>query len=334
MMEYTIKDVAKKAGVSIATVSRVLNKKDLVKEETRQKVLAVIEELNYVTNFSAKALRKNRTDVIGVIVPEISNSFYGEIIQGIENKANEYDLRLIVCDGGGNLEKERDFVRFLYDQSIGGLIFILPFMPDDELVKIKKTGKPIMLFGRNLQQYNIPSITVDNKLGASKAVKHLLEHGYKRIAFIGGDEADHLCDRKERLTGYTEALRDYGHEIKPEYITGAPFETINTIFTRLMELSNPPDAVFCAYDELALGVLKTAQQLGIKIPGDLGLVGFDDLRICQFTSPTLTTVKQPTYIIGSLCCEKLIFSLNQRDEVQNVNLIIPPELIIRQSCGC
>ena len=331
---YTIKDVAKKAGVSIATVSRVLNKKDRVKEETRQKVLSVINELNYVTNFSAKALRRNCTDVIGVIVPEISNSFYGEIIKGIENKANEYDLRLIVCNGEGNLDKERDFAKFLYDQSIAGMIFIIPCMPDSELVEMKNNQKPIVLFGRNMQKYNIPSITVDNKLGAYKAVSHLCTHGYKKVAFISGEEAEHLYDRKERFEGYIEALRDCGHEVKPEYLVTAPAETINTVFAQLMAVTNPPDAVFCAYDELALGVIKTAQQMGINIPGDLGLVGFDDLRICQYTSPTLTTVKQPTYIIGSLCCEKLVYSIRQPQEGQNVNLLIPPDLIIRQSCGC
>lgn len=333
-MKYTIKDVAQKAGVSIATVSRVLNDKDRVKEETRQKVLSVIEELNYVSNFSAKALRKNQTDVIGAIVPEIANSFYGEIIQGIENKANEYDLRLIVCDGGGKLDKELDFVRFLYDQSISGMIFILPSMSDEELVKIKNNGKPVVLFGRNMQAYGIPSITVDNKRGAYKAVMHLAAHGYKKIAFIGGDEAAHLSDRKERFVGYKAALQECGYAIRPEYVTGAPTRAINTVFTRLMELPDPPDAVFCAYDELALGVLKTAQQLGIKIPGDVALVGFDDLRICQYTSPTLTTVKQPTYMIGNLCCEKLIYTLDQNNELPNVNLVIPPQLIIRESCGC
>ena len=333
-MNYTIKDVAKKAGVSIATVSRVINKKDRVKEETRQRVLSVIKELNYVTNFSAKALRKHRTNVIGVIVPEVSVSFYAEIIKGIENKANEYNLRLIVCDGEGNLNKEKDFVKFLYDQSIGGMIFILPSMPNDELVRIKNNRKPIVLFGRNMQKYNIPSITVDNKLGAYKAVKHLSSHGYKKIAFIGGDEAEHLYDRKERFKGYQEALRDCGHEIKSDYIISAPSETINNVFTRLMKLPNPPDAIFCAYDELALGVLKTAQNMRIEIPKDIGLVGFDDIRICEYTSPSLTTVKQPTVMIGSLCCEKLIYSLDQAQEIQNVNLVIPPELIIRQSCGC
>ena len=331
---YTIKDVAKKAGVSIATVSRVLNKKDRVKEETRQKVLSVINELNYVTNFSAKALRRNCTDVIGVIVPEISNSFYGEIIKGIENKANEYDLRLIVCNGEGNLDKERDFAKFLYDQSIAGMIFIIPCMSDSELVEMKNNQKPIVLFGRNMQKYNILSITVDNKLGAYKAVSHLCAHGYKKVAFISGEEAEHLYDRKERFEGYIEALRDCGHEVKPEYLVTAPAETINTVFAQLMAVTNPPDAVFCAYDELALGVIKTAQQMGINIPGDIGLVGFDDLRICQYTSPTLTTVKQPTYIIGSLCCEKLVYSIRQPQEGQNVNLLIPPDLIIRQSCGC
>ena len=336
-MNYTIHDVAKKAGVSIATVSRVLNGKDRVKEETRKKIISVIEELNYVTNFSATTLRKNRTNVIGVIVPELTATFYAEVIKGIENKANESGVRMVVCDAGNNLEKERDSVRFLYDRSVDGMIFIMPKMTDEELIRIKCDRRPIVLFGRNMQQHNIPTITVDNRFGVYAAIRHFYSHGFMKIAYIGGIEENHLPDRRERLEGYKQAIIDCEWELRPEYIENGLYyeEAAGSAFARLMKLPVPPDAVFCGNDEMALGVLKAARKMGFKIPEQIGLIGFDNIRICQYTSPTLTTVSQPAYNIGVLCCEKLIHSINNLDtEVVYSNLLIQPELVVRESCGC
>jgi LacI family transcriptional regulator len=336
-MALTIKDVAKKAGVSIATVSRVLNNKDRVKDETRDKILAVVEEMNYVTNFSAKTLRQNKSNVIGVIVQGVSIPFYAEIVKGIENKANEYDLRLIVCDSENSINKEKDFVKFLYDRSVDGMILIIPQMSDADMYKIHKDKYPIVVFGSNMQEYNIPSITVDNKLGAFLAVRHLYSHGFNQIAFIGSIEEEQNLDRRERLEGYKNALKECQLELRPEYVENGLYyeETASGAFIRLMKLPNPPDGIFCGNDEMALGVLKTAKKMGIKIPEQIGLVGFDNIRICQYTNPALTTVNQPTYNIGILCCEKLIYCLNNKGkDIKYTNLILQPELIIRESCGC
>src|SRR5690554_373995 len=159
-MNYTIRDVAKKANVSIATVSRVLNEKDRVKKETREKVLAAAKELNYVTNFAAKTLRQNRTNMIGVIVPNVATSFYGEIVKGIEKKALEFDLRVILCDSEYQEDREKDFIKFLYNHSVDGMIFILPRIANEEFVKIREKRNNLVVFGRNMEQYNISSITV------------------------------------------------------------------------------------------------------------------------------------------------------------------------------
>lgn len=335
-MAYTIKDVAREAGVSIATVSRVLNNKEWVKDETRDKILAVVEKMNYVTNFSAKNLRNNKSNSIGVIVPEVSVPFYAQIIKGIENKANEMNLRLIVCDADNNLDKELDFARFLYDSSIDGLILIIPLMSNEEIVKMKHDKRPVVVFGRNMEEYNIPSITVDNTLGVYHAVKHLHSHGFTKIAFIGGNETEKL-DRWERIQGYKQALKECDLEFRPDYLENGLYqeEAASSAFIRLMKLSDPPNAIFCGNDEMALGVLKAARKLGIKIPEQVGLIGFDNIPVCQYTSPTLTTINQPTYTIGNLCCKKLIYSLNNRDEdTHYTNLVIRPDLVIRESCGC
>lgn len=333
-MNYTIRDVAKKANVSIATVSRVLNEKDRVKKETREKVLAAAKELNYVTNFAAKTLRQNRTNMIGVIVPNVATSFYGEIVKGIEKKALEFDLRVILCDSEYQEDREKDFIKFLYNHSVDGMIFILPRIANEEFVKIREKRNNLVVFGRNMEQYNISSITVDNILGAQIAVRHLFSRGYRKIAFLSGISETYFCDRLERMEGFKQAIAECGLELRPEYIEKVDEERVNKAFLRLMNLPEPPDAIFCGYDELALEVLKSAQKEGITIPDQVALMGFDDIRVCQYTSPRLTTVKQPTYTIGRLCCEKLLTILNGKEEEanRNKNLLLRPELVIRDSC--
>lgn len=210
-------------------------------------------------------------------------------------------------------------------------------MSNEDLFKIYQDKWPIVVFGNNLQEYNIPSITVDNRLGAYSATRHLYSHGFNRIAFIGGDQIEHNSDRRERFEGYQQAIKECQLELKPEYIENGLYyeEGGSSAFIRLMKLSGPPDAIFCGNDGMALGVLKTAKKIGIKIPDQLGLIGFDNIQICQYTSPTITTVSQPTHNIGVLCCEKLIYSLNNKGkDIKYTNLVLQPELVIRESCGC
>jgi LacI family transcriptional regulator len=336
-MVATIKDIANRAGVSIATVSRVLNKKDRVKDETREKILKVIDSIGYTPNSAAKRLRENSITTVAVVVPDISASFYAEIIKGVENKANEMNCRLIVCDAQNNQEKEREYIKFLYDGSADGMIFVVPQLPDAELQKIEADGLSIVIFGKDMTACNINSISVDNFTGAYQATRHLYSHGYQRIAYIGGIVASNDYDHQARLAGYRKVLQEFNLEENPEYIENGNYceEGGSSAFMRLMKLSPGPDAIFCANDEMALGVMKVAKKNGIKIPQDIGLIGFDNIRISQYTSPTLTTVNQPTYTIGILLSERLIFKLNNKESnIQNSNLVLKPELIIRESCGC
>jgi LacI family transcriptional regulator len=336
-LKYTIRDVAQRAGVSIATVSRVLNNKDRVNDDTRKNILKVIKEMNYTVNAQARRLRDPRTNVIGAIAPDISVSFYSEIIKGIENKADDLGYRLIVCDEQNKIEKERDYVKILHDGSVDGLIFVMSQLPAAEIAKTYNKNLPKVVFGINMEQYNIPSITVDNKSGAYNAVKHLYSHGFTKIAYIGGIEAFNDYDHRARLAGYKKALQECRLDFEETYIESGQYseEGGSSSFMRLMQLAEPPDAIFCANDEMALGVLKTAKKMGIKIPQQIGLIGFDDIRICQYTSPALTSVRQPSYNIGILLCEKLIQIIEtEENKTRHNNLVLKPELIIRESCGC
>lgn len=335
-MPITIADVAKKAGVSTATVSRVLNNKDRVKDETRQKILDIVKELGYFPNSSAKRLRDNIANTIGVIVPDISTSFYSEIVKGIENKANEMGCNLIVCDAQNRKEKERGYLKLMYNGSVDGMIFVIPQLNKDELKQIQDNYS-FTVFGVNTEDCNIPSITVDNIDGAYQAVAHLCAHGYTRIAYIGGIEAENDYDHLARLEGYKRALYDSNLDFIPEYIENGRYteEGGSSAFLRLMKLNNPPEAVFCANDEMALGVLKIARKTNIKIPEQVGLIGFDNIRICQYTNPPLTTVSQPAYNIGVLLCERLLQKIyNKELNYKYTNLVLKTELVIRESCGC
>ncbi len=336
-MPPTIKDIAKQSGVSISTVSRVFNNQDLVKNETKQKVLEVIEALGYTPNFVAKRLRSCKISTIGIVVPDISAAFYAEIIKGVENKANDIDCGLIVCDAHNSRDKEKEYVRYLYDGRVDGMIFVVPQLRDDDLRKIAADGLAIAVFGKDMSGFNIQSISVDNYSGAYQAVKHLYFHGHKRIAYIGGIEAENDYDHRARLAGYRQALIDNGLGVNDAYIENGAYceEGGGSAFLRLIKLNEPPDAIFCANDEMALGVIRMARKNHIEIPEQLGLIGFDNIRVGQYISPSLTTVNQPTYTIGVLLGERLIFQMTNKEYGQKtLNLILKPELVIRESCGC
>jgi DNA-binding LacI/PurR family transcriptional regulator len=339
-MEYTIKDVAKKAGVSTATVSRVLNNEKKVKEKTREKILKTVREMDFVLNQSAKRLRSKKTRTIGVIVSNILSAFDAEIIKGIEAKAAALNYKILICDCNNTENRKRDeqerlFLKLFNEGSVDGMIMVHPHIEAKDYKYLIEKNFKISVLGRDLDEYNIPSITVDNVAGAYDAVKHLCLHGYKKIAFIYG--VQWIDEKLKRINGYKKALEEFSLEIKDEYIVHGMFteEGGSLAFEKLLNLPEPPDAIFTSNDEMALGVLKTARKMNIKIPEDIALMGYDDTRLCELTTPLLSSVRQPKHQIGTLLAEKLIDSIENKDnELKSLNMILKPELIIRESCGC
>jgi len=335
---FTIKDIAKKAGVSTATVSRVLNKQGNVSDKISKIIFKIVDETGFVLNQAAKGLRSNRTGTIGIIVSDLLNSYDVEILKGIESVAHAADYRTIICDCDNVINQRRDirekeYLKILYKGSVDGIILVHTHLSPDDFIELKKHNYNFSVLGVNLEQFNIPSIVVDKVQGAYIGVRHLFEHGYSRIACIYGREQ--IDNDLWRINGYYKALKEFGEEIDEHYMECGYFtiEKGAAAFERLMRLPTPPRAVFCGNDEMAIGALKAARNMSIKIPDDVAIIGYDDIHLCDYTSPTLTSVRQPKHEMGVMLCERLIQSIEKNiDHFPAVH--IKPQLIIRESCGC
>jgi LacI family transcriptional regulator len=340
-MSTTIRDVAKKAGVSIATVSRVLNDHINVQAKTREKIQAVIKELDFTINQPAKRLKEKKTQTIGIIASNLLSSFNVEIIQSIEANAFKSNYKTIICDCN-NLknekrdEQERRYIRFLSDGSVDGIILINTHLSIQDFNTFKEKEIALCVFGANLESVNYPSVIIDALKGAYEGVKHLCGHGYKRIGYIYGQQ--HSLFKATRDSGYIKALKDFGIENSEELWAAGDFsrESGELAFNALMALKNKPDAIFCANDEMALGAMIAARKADISIPADVALMGYDDIRSCELTNPQLSSIRQPKTEIGKLMFDKLVEYLAKKNEKKASFkcTILEPRLIVRESCGC
>jgi LacI family transcriptional regulator len=330
-MEVKIKDVAAKAGVSSATVSRVVNNRGNVTPETREKVLRVIREMGYLPNAVAKSLRSQKTMALGVIVPEINHSYYAEIIKGIENKAYKNQYKVIICDTGNNREKELEFIGLLMNKTVDGMILVTPTLSDEEIIRFADNGYSIALVGRYIEHQDISCIFTDNVKFSKEVVCHLVEQGHRDIAFLSG-YADAI-DSYERLDGYLKGLKEHKLPFKPGLVENGNFseEGGYQAVKRLLEQHPEVTAVYAANDEMALGVYRFCAEYGIRIPERLAVVGVDDNRISRYISPKLSTVRQPTLEMGMAAAEKLILQLETGALKGERALKLESRLIIRES---
>ncbi|XEC94240.1 LacI family DNA-binding transcriptional regulator [Paenibacillus tarimensis] len=331
MNDSRIVDVATRAGVSVATVSRVLNGSKLVNEKTRNRVLESIKELNYTPNAAAKTLRSKRTMTIGVVVSDIEVSYYAEIIKGIENMANSLHYNVIICDAQNQKEKEAGFIFLLQNRTVDGMIFVTPSLSNQELIALVEEGYNVAVVGRLIEHADIPCIHTDNVKIARDVVNHLIEQGHERIAFLSG-YADAI-DSYERLEGYMKALRDAGLPFVPNLIENGDFNEDggHLALLRLFDKKVPFTAVFAANDEMALGVYRACRELSVSIPEQLAVVGVDNIRITKYVTPRLSTIEQPKYTMGALLAEKLIDRM--KDDVYRDQRVfcVESKLLVRES---
>ncbi|MBB3108917.1 LacI family transcriptional regulator [Paenibacillus phyllosphaerae] len=331
MSESKIVDVARRAKVSVATVSRVLNRSEQVSEKTKQRVLKAIAEMNYTPNAMAKNLRSKRTMTLGIVVSDIEVSYYAEIIKGVENMANSLDYKIIICDAQNKQERELEYVSLLQNRTVDGMIFVTPYMTSKELIAVAEEGYSIAVIGRYIEHESIPCAFTDNVKIAKDVVNHLLEQGHERIAFLSG-YADAI-DSYERLEGYMKALRDAGLPFIPDLIDNGDFNESGGFrsFLRLREKNDAFTAVFAANDEMALGVYKACRELSIQIPSELAVVGVDNIRLTKYVTPKLSTVEQPKYTMGALLTEKLIDQMNHNEFSDRRVFKVDSKLLVRES---
>lgn len=331
----TMKDIAKEAGVSIATVSMILNGKDKrIAESTRVKVMDIVKTTNYIPNTAARSLVTNRTKTIGLIMPDIANPFFPEIARGVEDKAREARYSIIYCNTDDNLVQEDRCIDILIEKRVDGVIFTHSADRQGGSAELSRIRVPIILIDRDYDLPNVKGkVLVDNFKASYEGVTFLINQGYKKIAYIAGPMNTNTG--KDRLLGYERALVDGDIEYNNAYVkTGEYKRQWGTDATNnLIEEGLPFDAIFCGNDMIAIGAMKALKASNIKVPDDVGVMGFDDIYMASMVEPELTTVKQPNYEMGYRATQLLIQAIETDQEESGVqeNIILNTELVIRDS---
>lgn len=331
----TINDVAREAGVSKTTVSRVLNTPEKVAEATRKRVLEVIEERNYRPNSLARALTIRRTGIVGVIVSDITNSFYSVMVRNIEEVCRMHQYYIFLCNTNGRPEEEDFYIRSLLEKKVDGMILASTQMDSQSLELLQNTSIPFIFVSRLPKNRECCDyVMVDNILGGHMATQYLLSLGHRRIAYLGGRwETSSNLDRFE---GYKKALLEKGLSVKEQYIYCGDFTMEGGYREGIKMLSSEterPTAVFCANDNMAIGLIEACRERKIRIPEDLSVVGFDNIPLSSFRSIQLTTVSQSIAEMGALSGKIIIDKIsNFEKRALRHQVVFPPKLVIRKTC--
>jgi len=333
MRHITITDLAKRLNLSASTVSRALRNHPDISEETKKKVAKAARLANYQPNLIAQSLQNRRSNNIGVIVPEIRNRFFATVISGIEDLAYESGYTIMVCQSNDRSEREIINTRALAANRVAGMLISTSQETTnfDHLEQIIYQGVPIVLFDRVVEELEVPKVVVDDFNGAYRAVSHLIETGRRRIAHLTGSNSLYIS--RKRREGYEAALRDHDLPVRGEYIIygGYHEEDGRSGAMKLLELEELPDGLFAINDPVALGAFLHLQDQQVRIPEQIGVVGFSDNPNASLVRPALTTVNQPAYDIGKTAAAILLDILNGTREKQDITITLETKLVIRES---
>lgn len=330
----TIYDVAKIAGVSPSTISRVMNAPDIVAEDTRQKVINAVKELSYIPNMMAANMPRRRTNSIGLIIPDITNIFFSNLVRGAQDVCEKHGYSVLVVNSDDSQEKEGRYLKLLYSRRVDGVILTVAGyrekeFPKEELSLLKKMN--IVLIDREINGMTTPIVKVNNFAGAYSAVEYLLTMGHRKIMYLAGIEGTRT--NQEREKGYLSALKEARINWKKELV--ADFR-LDTAYQKIMhhwpQLNNSdelPTAIFAANDLMAIGALKAFVRLKVQVPKEVSIIGFDNIPFSDCTYPPLTTIAQPTYQMGQKAVETLLKLIDKKKIKKSVEF--ETELIERDS---
>ncbi|ANS73490.1 transcriptional regulator [Paenibacillus yonginensis] len=325
----TIKDVAKQANVSVATVSRVINGLDRVSESTRKRVLKIIQELNFVPNNMAASMVNKKTNMISVVVPEIQNPFYTAVIEGTVEVAKREGFFTLVLSTNGDEGEEEEFLDSFLGKNVDGIILI---GSHKEAEFYREIQKPTILVDRYFNDSGHDGVMIDNYRGAYEATKHFIEYGHERIAIIDG--AHDFNDGKDRFWGYKQAMLEHGFTPDPAYHKqGNWTEEDGYKFAKeLLQSHQPPTAIFAANNVLCKGTIRAIRDMNLKLGEDISLIGFDENELAQFVQPQVTVVRRPTREMGEQAAEMLIHKIKggQLEPSKPKKVILDVELM---KCG-
>jgi LacI family repressor for deo operon, udp, cdd, tsx, nupC, and nupG len=325
-----IADVAKMANVSTATVSRVISNTGTVKKETADKVLEAIKKLNYQPNMLARQLRRLETKTILVVIPDITNPFFSNVLRGIELVATEYGYQVLLGDAQNIVERESSYLAILGQKKADGVI-LLTARTDQKVLEELSEEYPVVLACEYYEGSNLPTVSIDNISSARKATEYLISLNHKRIAHISGPLK--VVVGRDRLKGFYQAMAQHGLSVDPLMVQEGDFsyESGFNLMKKLLTLDEPPTAVFAGNDEMAMGAIKAAKSKGLKVPEDLSVVGFDDIKFASIFEPALTTIAQPTFEMGKKAMELLLKLINN-EELEKDQFMLADQLIVRDSC--
>lgn len=326
----TIYEVSKLAGVSLATVSRVVNGTANVRQSTRNKVEAAMRELGYRPNSAAQSLATNRSNSIGILVPELIGPFYGELLSRIEDTFRQAGKHVIIAAGHSNAELEADSIEFLRSRNCDALILHVESVSDDYLSELAADDCHFVLINRFVDAIADRCITLDNRLGGYLATHHLLELGHRDIAYVSGPMWKH--DAKERFAGHEDALQGHGLRMPDGGFIEGDYQELSGVkaLRQLTQAQIHFTALVCANDEMAAGALTEAHDLGIKVPQSLSIIGFDNTNFSHYTFPKLTTINYPIGEIGQMAANWVLRHIYLKD-IPELHDKFAPALVLRAS---
>lgn len=336
-MAATIKDIAKKAGVSTTAVSIALNNRKGVSEKTRRRIIRIANEMDYHPNLTARTLISKRSYTIGYIVTNITDPYYSELAFGIEEKANTLGYQVILTNTSGSLEKEASSIQMLMSRGVDGIIFSTVTVDDPNLNQLIDQKFPFVVINRVPLNHpsvdKIDSVIIDSYAGGYKAVEHLCRMGHERIAVVAGSMKTSTA--RERTRGGEQALKDNGLKPSPKYFFECDYDFAKAYAAgqNILKLKPRPTAIVSHDDNMALGARDAVLEAGLRIPEDIALVGFDDINYARLQSIELTTISQKKYEMGTLSTEMLINKIEKKSINMVNKVVLDAELIIRRSCG-
>lgn len=327
-MKVTIYDVAKAANVSIATVSKVLNKTGRISEKTKRKVHQIIQELDYKPNMMASALMGKQTKTFGLLIPDIANPFFSELARSIEDRGQELGYNLVICNTDYKIEKENKYLALLKQKSVDGFILASGFENLEKVEKLMKEETPVAIVARDFPMFSINAVALDDFMGGYQAASYLIGLGHKNIGVIASD----VWSNRERIRGFKQALKENDLEflVDFEYIEEITVEAGKAITHKYLSRSNVPSAIFACNDLLAAGALQAAKENGVSVPEQLSVMGFDNTLIARIVEPPLTTIAQPIQSMGKQVMD-LMVSMISGEQKEKIRITLLPSVVERES---
>lgn len=329
----TIKDVAREAGVSIATVSRVFNNVGPVDEKTRQRVRHVARQLRYVPSAIGRSLSTRRTDAIGLLLPDLFGEFFSEVLRGSDQTAQHSHFHLVVSSSHNNKEEIKAALAMMRGR-VDGLVIMSPHIDAETLNENLPQSLPVVLLNCYVESAGFDSLNIDNFSGAYAMVKHLIGHGHRHIAIIKGTEKN--FDAAERLRGYRKAIQESGLtpdlrlEFTGDFSEAGGYEAAKQI----LRSSERATAIFACNDSMAIGALSALREQDVRVPEEIALAGFDDVPIASYLTPSLTSVQVGIHNLGVRAIDTLIHAVRNKNAHRKQQILLPTTLSLRESCGC